>query len=76
MKIFTIHTDNNKAYVILPDGNRIYIPMDENAVHIHKTFGVKENNINDIHYDICLYLNLPKDNTLVKSIIHILNSHK
>lgn len=76
MQIFTVHTYTNKAYVIIPNGDKIYVPMDDNAVHIYKNFGVKPNNIADIQHDVALYLELDENNEMVKSIINIINSHK
>lgn len=75
MRIFTVHTDDAKAYVILPDGNKIYVPMDENAIHIHKNFNAN-GKIADISHDLALYLELQEDSELIKSIINIINSHK
>lgn len=76
MNIFTVHTENNKAYVIVPNGDKIYVPMDdENVIHIHKNFN-GNSNIHDIEHDVALYLQLSIDNKIVKSIINIIKSHK
>ena len=75
MNIFTVHTENDKAYVVLPYGNKIDVPMDENAIHIHKNFNANSK-IDDIKHDLALYLELQEDSELVKSILNIINSHK
>lgn len=75
MQIFTVHTEKDNAYVILPSGDKVYVPMDENAVHMHKNFNANSK-IEDIAHDIALYLQLPIDNNLVKSILKTINSHK
>jgi hypothetical protein len=74
MDIITIHVDDDKAYIILPDSDeRIYIPTDHNAVHIHKNFNAKSK-IADIQYDLSLYLGLSENNTLIKTIINTIKS--
>jgi hypothetical protein len=76
MNIITIHVDDERAYIVLPDSDeRIYLPLDANAVHIHKNFNANSK-IADIQYDLSLYLQLPENSLLINSIINTINSHK